>query len=209
MANPPPGPEDVPCLTGSPVGSDALGAWFAGEILPLEPALTRMLRRHWRRAEDVADLRQEIYIRVYETVGREGLPDSASAYLFATARNHLINKARRARIVQFDLVAELEDLPEPPVEPWSPEQLAAARAEIDLLEAALEALPPRCREVVRLRKVEGLSQKDIAARLGITEGTVEKQVTLGVRALAEELAGHGVDAAAAWLRRPGRQGRTT
>ncbi len=103
----------MPCLTGSPVGADALGARFAGEILPLEPVLTRMLRRHWRRAEDVADLRQEIYIRVYETVGREGLPDSASGYLFATARNHLINKARRARIVQFDLVAELEELPAP------------------------------------------------------------------------------------------------
>ena len=208
MANPPTGTEDVPCATGAPVGADALGSWFAEQILPLEASLTRMLRRHWRRAEDVADLRQEIYIRVYETVGREGRPDSASAYLFATARNHLINKARRARIVQFDLVAELEELPEPPVEPWSPEQLAAARAEIDLLEAALESLPPRCREVVRLRKVDGLSQKDIAARLGISEGTVEKQVTLGVRALAEELAGHGVDAAAAWLDRPGRQGRS-
>ena len=56
MANPPPGPEDVPCLTGVTVGPEALGAWFAGEILPLEPALTRMLRRHWRRADDIADL---------------------------------------------------------------------------------------------------------------------------------------------------------
>ena len=203
----PPSPADAsPAPTA---GTDAFDRWFVEQVLPLEPALVRLLRRHWRRADDIADLRQEIYVRVYETVGREGLPDSASGYLFATARNHLINKARRARIVQFDLVAELEELPEPPVEPWSPEQLAAARAEIDLLEAALETLPPRCREVVRLRKVDGLSQKDIAARLGITEGTVEKQVTLGVRALAEELAGHGVDAAAAWLRRPGRQGRNT
>lgn len=209
MANPPPGPEDLPCLNRVTAGSHALGAWFAREILPLEPALTRMLRRHWRRGEDIADLRQEIYIRVYEAVARGGLPDSPSGYLFATARNHLINRARRAQIVQFDLVAELEELSEPPSEPWSPEQLAAARAEIDLLESALEALPPRCREVVRLRKVEGLSQKEIATRLGISEGTVEKQVTRGVRALAEELAGHGVDSAAAWLGRPGRQGRKT
>lgn len=207
MTNPPSGPDVAPRHSGLRLGPEALGAWFASEILPLEAALTHMLRRHWRRPADIADLRQEIYVRVYETVAREGLPDCASAYLFTTARNLLINRVRRERIVQFDLVAALEELPEPPVEPWSPERLAAARAELDLLETALDALPPRCREVVRLRKVEALSQKEIAARLGISEGTVEKQVSLGVRALAEELAGYGVDAAAVWLSRPGRQGR--
>ena len=207
MANPPTGPENVCCATGAPVSADALEDWFVSEVLPLEPALTRMLRRYWRRTEDLADLRQEIYIRVYESAARDGVPGSVAAYLFTCARNLLANKARRAQIVQFDLVGELDDLPDPPLEPWSPEQLTIARAEFDLLEAALQGLPARCREVVRLRKVEGLSQKEIAARLGISEGTVEKQVSLGVRAMAEDLSSRGVDAAALWLQRSAQRGK--
>jgi DNA-directed RNA polymerase specialized sigma24 family protein len=55
--------------------------------------------------------------------------------------------------------------------------------------------------VVALRKIEGLSQSEIATRLGITEGTVEKQVTLGVRALAQSLISQGVELGSKWTRR--------
>lgn len=199
----PPSPDDAsPAPTA---GTDAVDRWFVEQVLPLEPALVRLLRRHWRRADDVPDLRQEVYTRVYEGAARDGLPDATAAYVFRTARNLLIDQARRARVVSFDLVAELEELPEAPRDEWSPERVAAARAELRLLERALEALPPRCREVVSLRRIEGMSQKDIAARLGIAEGTVEKHVTLGMRALAESLAGQGVETAAEWLARTGRQ----
>lgn len=171
------------------------------EVLPLEPALMRMLRQHWRRADDLADLRQEVYARVYESAGRDGFPDNTGAYVFRTARNLLIDQARRARVISFDLVAEIEELPASPRDEWTPERVNTARAELRMLEGALGALPPRCREVVTLRRVEGLSQKDIAARLGIAAGTVEKHVTLGMRALAEALAGQGLDAATDWLAR--------
>ena len=52
-----------------------------------------------------------------------------------------------------------------------------------------------------LRKIEGLSHMEISERLGIAEGTIEKQITLGVRALAEALCAHGVEAATTWMRR--------
>ncbi|MFO1393960.1 MAG: RNA polymerase sigma factor [Steroidobacteraceae bacterium] len=179
--------------------------WFVDEVLPLEPALMRLLRRYWRRGDDVPDLRQEVYTRVYEGAARDGIPAATAAYVFRTARNLLIDQARRARVVSFDLVAELEELPEAPRDEWSPERMVAARAELRLLERALESLPPRCREVVSLRRIDGLSQKTIAARLGIAEGTVEKHVTIGMRALAETLAGQGVDIATDWLTRTGRR----
>ena len=201
----PPGPDEASPRTTPGAASDALDCWFVEDVLPLEPALMRLLRRYWRRADDVPDLRQEVYMRVYEGAARDGLPSATAAYVFRTARNLLIDQARRARVVSFDLVAELEELPEAPRDEWSPERIAAARAELRLLERALEALPPRCREVVSLRRIDGLSQKDIAARLGIAEGTVEKHVTLGMRALAETLAGQGVDIATDWLARTGRR----
>ena len=201
----PPGPDDASSGTTPAPGSDALDCWFVDEVLPLEPALVRLLRRYWRRADDVPDLRQEVYTRVYESAMRDGIPAATAAYVFRAARNLLIDQARRARVVSFDLVAELEELPEAPRDEWSPERISAARAELRLLERALESLPPRCREVVSLRRIDGLSQKEIAVRLGIAEGTVEKHVTLGMRALAESLAGQGVDTAAEWLARTGRR----
>lgn len=201
----PPGPDEPGARTASAPAADALDRWFVEDVLPLEPALMRLLRRYWRRADDVPDLRQEVYTRVYEGAARDGMPSATAAYVFRTARNLLIDQARRAQVVSFDLVAELEELPDAPRDEWSPERIAAARAELRLLERALDALPPRCREVVSLRRIDGLSQKDIAARLGIAEGTVEKHVTLGMRALAETLAGQGVDIATDWLARTGRR----
>lgn len=193
----PPDPSTAPTSSASA----AVDRWFVEDVLPLEPALIRLLRRHWRREDDIPDLRQEVYTRVYEGAGQDGLPGSTAAYVFRTARNLLIDCARRARVVSFTLVAELDELPDAPRNEWSPERVTAARVELQLLAGALGALPPKCREVVRLRRVEGLSQREIAVRLGIAEGTVEKHMTLGMRALAEALAGRGVDAAVDWLAR--------
>ncbi len=196
----------TPPLKPSPSTSDALttsavDAWFVEQVLPLEPALMRLLRRHWRLSDEWADLRQDIYLRVYESATRDGLPERAPAFVFTCARNLLIDRARRAQVVPIDTVAELDALADVASDELTPERLAGARGELRLLQAALDALPSRCREVVALRKIEGLSQRQIATRLGIAEGTVEKQVTLGVRALALALMEQGVEAAAAWLQR--------
>jgi DNA-directed RNA polymerase specialized sigma24 family protein len=67
----------------------------------------------------------------------------------------------------------------------------AGREELRLLGQALEALPPQRREAFRLRKVEGLSQKEIAARLGLSEKAVEKHVAKAVGVLINLYGGGG------------------
>lgn len=207
MATNHPGPDEAARGIDDP--TDAVERWFVDEVLPLEPALTRLLRRCWRRADDIPDLRQEIYVNVFESASRDGIPEFTQAWLFRCARNLLINKARRAQVVPFELIADVDELADPPSDHRTPERLAAASREIELLDAAFEALPPRCRQVMTLRMVDGLSQKEIAARLGIVEGTVERQVTLGIRALAEDLSARGVDTAVSWMRRWRRPGAGT
>jgi len=175
--------------------------WFSKEVLPLEPALMRLLRRHWRHHDDLPDLRQEVYMRVYESAQRDGIPESPAAFLFTCARNLLVDRVRRAQVVPFETVADLDELPSHPSTDFTPERLVDSKQKLVLLQSALDDLSPRCREVVILRKIEGLSLKEISARLGIAEGTVEKQITIGIRALAETLFSQGIEAAAGWVKR--------
>ena len=169
------------------VDSGTLKAWFFREVLPLEPALMRFLRRHWRNSAELVDLRQDIYARIYDAA-REEQPLQTNAFLIATARNHLINRARRARVISIELVADLEAL-NVATDAVTPDRHATAREELRRVQAGLERLPPRCREVIVLRKIEGLSQREVAARMSIGEDTVERQMVQGMRALVDFMLG--------------------
>jgi RNA polymerase sigma factor (sigma-70 family) len=174
-----------------------LDDWFIREVLPVEGALMRYLRHNWRDAAEWADLRQEVYARVYEAA-RAGLPERTAPFVLATARNLLIDRARRSQVVSIEAYAELADLA---VDELTPERHADGRAALQQLVAALDDLPPRCREVVVLRKVDGLTQREVATRMGITEDTVEKQIAKGMRGLADALFANGIGAGLQTLER--------
>jgi RNA polymerase sigma-70 factor (ECF subfamily) len=164
---------------------DGIDQWFAREILPLEPALERYLRRSWRDKWEIPDLRQDAYVRVYEAALREK-PFNPKHFLFQVARNLMIDRSRRKNVVSFDSFADFDGMEVDDDQPDA-EQSAAARQEIRLLMSAIGELPARCREVVTLRKIDGLSQRDVARKMGITEDTVERQVANGVRLLRKLL----------------------
>lgn len=136
------------------VDDDALRAWFAKEVLPFERELMRFIARYSRQSEDVIDIRQESYVRAL-SAARNGLPSSARRYIFTVARNVLIDRARRARVVSFEQIADLDSVPVDE-ESLSLDRQVEARDELRRAMAGLDQLPPRCREVVRLRRVEGL-----------------------------------------------------
>jgi RNA polymerase sigma-70 factor (ECF subfamily) len=162
--------------------NDVLDAWFAREVLVHEGALMRFLHRNWRDHDEVVDLRQEIYVRIYEAAGRRR-PDSPKSFLFATARHLLADLVRRQRIVSITAVGDLEqsNVLKDELEPG---RWLGGRDALERLARALDRLPDRCREVVWLRRVEDLPQKEIARRLGISEKTVEKHIAKGCRMMA-------------------------
>jgi RNA polymerase sigma factor (sigma-70 family) len=164
-----------------------LNAWLAKEILIHERALRRYLARFFRDVADIDDAVQETYARLLS------LSDSASAavrnwqaFLFASARNVALDRIRKSRVVSFDALAEIESLHVLDQQPSADEALNA-RQELALLAETIAGLPDRCREVLTLRKLYGLSQRDISLRLGIAESTVEKHVAYGVRLCAERM----------------------
>jgi RNA polymerase sigma-70 factor (ECF subfamily) len=166
---------------------EALNSWFAREILVHEAALVRYLTRAWPNRDDVSDLRQEIYIRVYEAA-KHTRPTFAKSFLFTTARHLMTDRARRGRVVSIEAAGDLEDL-NVLVDEISPERRLDARQELKQLAHAFGLLPPKCREVVWLRKVDGIPQSEVAELLGISVRTVEFQVQKGMRILAHALFG--------------------
>ena len=161
----------------------SLDEWFESEILPYEGSLTRYLKRAWANAAEVADLRQEIYVRVYESAARER-PVSPRAFLIATARHLIVDRVRRERIVSIDFTQDL-DSKNVLIDSVSPEQRLNARQELRQLADALDLLSEDCRAVVWLRRVEGLSQREVAARLGMQEGTVASHLCRGLKVLTK------------------------
>lgn len=164
------------------VKREALDQWFVTAVLPCEPLLNRYLVRNWRRLDEIADLRQEIYCRAYEAATRQSVK-AVKPFLLMIARNLLIDTTRRKRIVEIDTFAQLVGSScEPSFDPGG--QLIA-RDELRRLQQALDALPPRCRDAVYKRKVLDWSQREIAESMQVSVHTVEKHLVKGVRLLAE------------------------
>jgi RNA polymerase sigma factor (sigma-70 family) len=184
------------CQLGGPrcnvsVMGVSLDDWFAREILVHEEALVRYLSRMWRDHGEVHDLRQEIYIRVYEAAA-SARPHAAKSFLFSTARHLMIDRVRRGRVVSIEAREDVDAL-NVLIDEMSPERHATAYEELRALARALERLPPRCREVVWMRRVENLSQREVAVRLGIGEAMVEKHLAKAMRRLADAVFGRAID----------------
>ena len=164
-----------------------LRAWFLREVLPLEAALIRFLRHNWRNQDDIEDLLQEVYVRVYSSACKL-VPDGVKPFVFATAQNLLVDRVRHEKIIPIEAVGELDRLDVGLDEP-GPDRNVMARDELRRLQLALDRLPPRNREAIMLKQVEGLTRREVAARMKITERTVQWHLSEGLQTLADLLYG--------------------
>lgn len=176
-----------PQPTGADIGTSELKAWFIREVLPLEAILTQFLRHNWRDQSDIEDLLHDVYARVYDAARRQ-LPDQAKAFVFTTARNLLSNRIRERAVIPIEAVSDLDAL-NVAIDTPGPERSTIARDELRHANVAIDKLPPRGREVVMMRRVEGLSRSEIAVRMGISEEAVSVHLSRAMDALAAILLG--------------------
>ncbi|UIJ43521.1 RNA polymerase sigma factor [Sphingomonas cannabina] len=164
---------------------EALAEWVGREILPHERDLRRWLQRRLVDAGDVEDVVQECYCRLAQLrdVSHVTMP---RAYLFTMARNLVQRQRKRARVVRLEAMADPVD-EQWEIELLSPERIAAARQELGRVQAALATVSERARRIFLMRKVEGLSQKEIAQTLGVTEAVVENEASRSLRAILKLL----------------------
>lgn len=163
--------------------------WFAEHVQPHESSLRAWLKRTFQSA-DVDDLVQESFLRVLRQHGRSEVR-SARKFLFTVARNAVRDMLRRRETAHAETISEAAALPVLEEIPGVVD-VVSRRQELTLLGEAIRDLPDRCREVFLLRKIQGLSQREIALRLGITENTVETLVARGARRCADRLRSLGI-----------------
>lgn len=159
-------------------------AWFVAHVQPHEAMLRAWLRSRFPAGHDFDDIVQEAFTRVLHARTTTAI-ESPKAFLFVTARNLALGWSRHQRVTgtenslaEFDLEGVLDESADVP-------QAVARAQELELLSHAIQSLPTRCRQIITLRKIYGLSQREVAAELGISEHTVEAQGTIGLRKLAE------------------------
>ncbi len=159
--------------------------WLAEEVQPLERPLRAYLGRSLPSQADVDDLVQDTYVRLLKAK-EKGSIRHAKGLFFAIARNAVRDFLRQRN--NADIVPITEDAAIPVLsDGGNLVELVCRREELALLTDAINSLPERCREVILLRKIKGLSQREIAELLGIAEHTVESLVTKGVRRCADYL----------------------
>ena len=168
--------------------------WFKEEIRPHERELRAYLRGRFPSLPDVDDLVQETYARLVRARAA-GHASLTRPYLFVVARNVALDLIRREKTIPFEPLGEIERLPVVEEKPDAAETLSHEQ-ELLLLDEAIRALPPRCREILTLRRIDGLSHRAIAERLGIAESTVNAQLMIGLMRCRQYLCARGVARAA-------------
>ncbi len=164
--------------------------WFKEEIRPHERELRAYLRGRFPSISDVDDLVQETYARLVRARDN-GSATLTRAYLFVVARNVALDLIRRKQVAAIEPLGDLAQLCVVEERPDAAETLSHEQ-ELQLLADAMRALPPRCREILTLRRIEGRSHREIAEKLGIAEGTVNAQLAIGLMRCREYLCAHGV-----------------
>lgn len=172
--------------------------WFIEEVHTHEASLKRYLRRAFPAVRDVDDLVQESYLRVWRrqlvrpiTVVSHTVTASVKGFLFQVARRLAIDTLRRNRTSPIDSLTVFA--PSSVIDDRAnTHEAACTHQEFELLLAAIDALPARCREVIVMRKVHGLSAADTAQALGISEETVHVHARRGLQRVQQSLRHSGV-----------------
>jgi len=162
--------------------------WFAAHVQPHEAMLRAWLVNRFGARLSVDDIVQEAYVRVWRA-HVAGELHSPKAFLFTTARNLAVDSLRRHHVSRTEALVE-NDLSNVLDEHCDIPETVARNQELALLTEAIQTLPDRCRQIFTLRTVYGLSQREIAEKLGISDRTVAAQLTIGVGKCTEFMLRH-------------------
>jgi RNA polymerase sigma-70 factor (ECF subfamily) len=153
-------------------GADVIARLFSEHNRALVGYLTSRLRSE-AEAKEVA---QEAYVRMLQ-LDKPGAVSLLRAYLFKTAANLAVDRLRRRstleQIERDDLFVEFNT---PDSEAFNPERHLLDEETRQELHRCLSELPEKCQQAFRWHRLEGLSQQEVARRVGCSERMIRRYI---------------------------------
>lgn len=183
-------------MTSRTRSDDGLEAWDADTLdayaREYSIALSRYFARRGAPASVIEDLAQEVFVRLAKLTKQKVIANG-EAYLMRTASTVWIDYLRTQQRTNSRTHLEYEDEQHSPVG-ITPERALESKQNLDRVIAALEALPPRTRQIYLLCRVDGQKRRSVASRMGITVSAVDKQLMSAAKAIGlavlDEESGH-------------------
>lgn len=166
--------------------ADIVAIWVAQEILPHEGRIRAWLSARWRGAVDADDVIQEAYCRLAALASVDHI-ENPLAYFRRAVHAAAVDAMRRAHgniLVPMTETGWSGVMDEEPLA----DRKAEAAQELLRVKQILAGLSETSRRVIELRRIEGLSQRETAERLGVSENVVENSIVRGLRKLLSALA---------------------
>lgn len=164
--------------------------WFAEEVFPHEPALRAWLRARFPSLSESDDIVQESYFRLIRARGCRKVAN-AKSYLFMIARNVAFDFFRRNRAAPIIPATDSERASVMEDRDGVAESVCSSQ-EFEILRQAIDSLPERCRRIMSLQKLQGLSNLEIAEQLDLSVNTVNAQLVIGLARCRRYLVARGV-----------------
>jgi RNA polymerase sigma-70 factor (ECF subfamily) len=165
---------------------DIVSAWIGREILPHERGVRSWLARRWGHVLDPNDVIQEAYCRIAGLSSVDHIR-SPMAYFYRTAQTVAADIMRRSGIINFTSMTEIEWLNVMDSEPLADRTIGAAQ-ELERVNGVLSELSDTARKAIELRRIEGVSQREAAQRLGVSEDVIRNHLVRGVQMVLKRLA---------------------
>lgn len=152
------------------------------------PKLVRFSKTYLLFQEDAENIVQDIFLKLWENNDLISFTGNINAYLFTIVKNRCIDFLRKeyqvdnrncslSEVERKELEFKLYSLQQ-----FDENNFSLAEIE-NIIHQAVDSLPPRCREIFLLSRMEGLKHKEIAERLDISVNTVEGQINIALRKL--------------------------
>ena len=143
-----------------------------------EKALRRYISTFFITSQDIDDITQETFLRSFESNIKSTIRQPKS-FMYRVAKNLILSEYRRSSYKLTDYIEDLEDHEEP-LDITNLENDIDSQHTLGLFCEGLASLPEQCRRVVVMRKVYGLSIKEIAERLDMPTSTINWNIAKGM-----------------------------
>ena len=176
---------DMCCETAEPARGLSSDAAFVDLMRRLRRPLMQFFLRRVGSPMDAEEMVQDLFVRLLRRGDLFSL-DNVDGYVFEAAANIARDRGRYDQARGRGRHVDIDDLSPESEEPGA-EQILDGKQRLKRMLAALDALPPRARTVVILRRFENLTYPQIARRMGISVSAVEKHMVRAMAALRLDL----------------------